>query len=333
MRALRLLLVLAGLGAGLLLAELALRLHPPEELPLNDPYRFTALPGTRQFGVPFHAYRETYPLAFDTHGYYARSAGAVDYQFDQAGGRWVDARARDLDGRVALVVGDSFTLGFGLRYADAWPYRLEQALQAAGADRHFVNLAQPGADTRASLRTYLAAADQVAHDLVLYGLHLNDLVSFPTSYVVGEPARTRAPWRSHLLELVARRLERRRERAARVAHLVDPAQFDKPLFRDNLAAIEALQRESARRGAHFVVVLLPILVDLQADTFDPVYARIRAALAARGIACIDLTHALPGSRDAAYWILPFDQHPNAEANAAFARAVAEALAPGVIPPR
>jgi hypothetical protein len=322
----RSLLALAGTAAMVLALELGLRLWPPSELPLNDPYQFTRLVGSRRFRVPLHSYREVYPLQFDRDGYYGRSEGAVDYHFDQLGGRWVEPRARDLDGAVALVVGDSFTLGFGVRCEDTYLFRTEQALQAQGRDRHFVNLAEPGADARRGLANYLALRDAQPHDLLLYGLHLNDLISFPTSAVAMAGWRSEgAAGGSRLLAFVRRTLAQRAERQAMIAELTDPAQMQRPLFRDNLAAIEAMQRKAAAHGRRFAVVLLPILVDLRAGTFEPVYAAIRQALAERGIAVIDLSPSLDGGSDAEYWILPFDQHPNARANEVFARRLTEAL--------
>ena len=95
------LLALAGIAVALLALEIGLRLHPPVDLPLNDPYQLTRLVGTRQFRTPFHTYREIYPVQFDHDGYYQRSDGAIDYHFDQDGGRWIEPRARDLQGDVA----------------------------------------------------------------------------------------------------------------------------------------------------------------------------------------------------------------------------------------
>ena len=323
------LLALAGTGVALLALELALRLHPVTDRPVNNPYQFTRLVGVRQFRVPFHSYREIYSLEFDHDGYYRRTDGAIDYHFDQAGGRWSEPRQRDLQGRVGIVVGDSFTLGFGLRYEDAYVFQVERALQQHGDNRHFVNLSEPGGDARTSLRNYQAMRDTLAHDLVLYGLHLNDLIGFPTSYVATETvSQARERWGSRLAAFVARTIEKRRERNERIRHLTDPAQLELPLFRDNMSAIETMHRECARNGTRFYVVMLPILVDLRAGTFAPVYAAIRQALEQRGVPYIDLTHTLDGGSDSSYWILPFDQHPNERANALFARRLTDALLDG-----
>jgi lysophospholipase L1-like esterase len=320
------LLALAGITVALLALEVGLRLRPPVELPLNNPYQFNRLVGTYRFHVPLYSYREIFPVQFDHDGYYQRSNGAIDYQYDQLGGRWIDARRRDLEGDVAIVAGDSFTFGFGLRYEDAYVFCTEQALQARGRRRHFVNIAEPGSDARVSLRNYLAIRDQQPHDLVLFGLHMNDLIDFPTSYVATAGQGPIQPiGGSQLLGFVARTLAKRADRNAKIRELTDPAQVDKPLFRDNMAAIEALQRAATERGRRFAVVILPILVDLRAGTFAPVYAAIRRALDARGVPYIDLSHSLDGEPDASLWILPFDQHPNERANAAFANRLSEAL--------
>ncbi|MEO8755380.1 MAG: SGNH/GDSL hydrolase family protein [Casimicrobiaceae bacterium] len=326
------LLALAGVAAALLGLEVGLRVWPPVELPLNNPYQFTRLVGAYRFHVPLYTYREIYPVQFDHDGYYQRSDGAIDYHCDQLGGRWIAPSQRPLDGDVAVVAGDSFTFGFGLRYADAYVYRTEQILQENGRRRHFVNIAEPGADARVSLRNYLAVRDQQPHDLFLFGLHLNDLIEFPTSAVAMVGHGPIQPiGGSQLLAFVARTLAKRADRNAKIRELTDPAQLEKPRFRDNMAAIEAMQRAAEERGRRFAVVILPILVDLRAGTFEPVYAAVRRVLDARGIAYIDLSQALDGARDASLWILPFDQHPNERANALFANQLSAALLAGPLP--
>jgi hypothetical protein len=317
---------LGGLVVALLALEAGLRLWPPVELPLNDPYQYNKLVGAYRFHEPLYTYREIFPVQFDHDGYYQRSDGAIDYFFDQLGGRWIEPRPRDLGGDVAIIAGDSFTFGFGLRYEDAYVFRTEQSLRASGRPHHFLNIAEPGSDASVSLRNYLAVRDRQPHDLFLFGLHMNDLIEFPTSYVamVGHGPLTPVEG-SQLLAFVGRTLAKRADRRAKIRELTDPAQLDKPRFRDNIAAIEAMQRAAAERGRGFAVVILPILVDLAAGTFEPVYAAIRHALDARGIAYIDLSRSLDGERDASLWILPYDQHPNERANQRFAERLSAAL--------
>ena len=179
--------------------------------------------------------------------------------------------------------------GFGVRYDDAYVYKLEQALQAR--DLPATSSTSPARRRRLGRqRNYLAVRDERPHDLVLYGLHLNDLIHFPTSYVAmaGQGGR-QAIAGFRLLGFVARTLAQRADRNAKIRELTDPAQLQQPLFRDNMAAIEAMNRAAVERGRRFVVVILPILVDLRAGTFEPVYAAIRSALEARGIRYIDLS--------------------------------------------
>ena len=79
------------------------------------------------------------------------------------------------------------------------------------------------------------------------------------------------------------------------------------------------------RGRRFVVVILPILVDVRAGTFAPVYAEIRRALDAARHPLHRPQRRPRGERDSSLWILPFDQHPNERAHAAFARRLTDAL--------
>ena len=78
--------------------------------------------------------------------------------------------------------------------------------------------------------------------------------------------------------------------------------------------------------------MLPILVDLQAGIFEPVYAAIRKALAEREVELIDLSRSLDGP-DSDYWILPFDQTPERGADAVFARVLTAALSADAADPK
>ena len=319
----KLALALLSAGATLGVLEAFLRLHPVNDVDVGDnPYQYTRFLGDVRFGIPLHSYREVYPLQFDHSNYYSKTQGEVEYRFNQFGGRWIASAEQPLPGKGVLVVGDSLTFGFGLRYEDAFVFRLEQSL---GGRYHFLNFAEPGGDARRSAGVYRMVRDRALHDVVLYGLHLNDLVEFDTSYVANHRQRVRSlgglGGRSRLADFVLERIARAEGRAESIAALTDPGVVRRPYWTENMAAIEEMDRESAERGQRLVVVILPILVDVGKGTFEGVYAAVRAALDARRIRRIDLTRSAPAADDRDLWILPFDQHPNERANEAFAVAL------------
>ena len=92
-----------------------------------------------------------------------------------------------------------------------------------------------------------------------------------------------------------------------------------------MAAIEELDAEVRAAGKAFYVVLLPVLIDLQRESFRPIYVGIAARLAERGIEVLDATGSVRGLRDSDLWVLPVDQHPNEIANALFAERLRDLL--------
>ena len=175
---------LVGFAVVLVPLEIWFRFHPVTDVQTNDEYRFRTLTGERGFGIPFHAWTERFDSELDVRGYYAKTDYEVAYRFDQRGARWLAAEPRASQGRVVIVLGDSFTYGSGLRYEDSWVRQLEQRLALGGDTTTLLDFAESGADSSRCLEIYQGLRSSIAHDDVLYGLHLNDLVSFGTSEVI-----------------------------------------------------------------------------------------------------------------------------------------------------
>ena len=300
--------------------EVWLRLHPVREVQTNNEYYYrTRTGGGRRFGVPFNTWTERIDPAVDFRGYYAKSDYTVAYHFDQHGARWLESATREPHGRAVVVLGDSFTYGSGLHYEDAWVRQLERRLDAGGDPTTLYDFAESGADTRRCLAIYEALDPSLPHDEVLYALHLNDLVSFGTSAVIrNQMLGTPLDRYSRLVEFVLDRLNASIGRRLKLASLTSPDVFERPRFRRNFPAIGKLARAAADRGARFRIVLLPVLIDLEAEPFRPVYDELSRRLAAEGIPVLDITDSVRGRRDSDLWILPVDQHPNEVASALFA---------------
>ncbi|MCI0413254.1 SGNH/GDSL hydrolase family protein [bacterium] len=323
----KILLALASLVFTLLALETYLRIFPDHDFQTNNPYQYTRKIGKSAFQQPFHSMKELYPLQFDNRHYYEKSGGMIHYNFDQFGARWLQSKSRDSSGFNVFVLGDSFTLGFGLRYEDSYIYKLQDQLRKQQIPVNFWNFAAPGAESRKCLSIYKKCSQLFEHELILYGLHLNDLLEFPTSHVIS--LNVSKKWwfiaeRSKLVYFLAKKKSAYFDRKRRIKKLLSPAVFQTPYFRSNLQAILDLEKEANSHGKHLRIVLLPILVDVRKDSFRPVYKAIMAELTTRGVQYYDLTH-IPREPDHAYWILPFDQHPNEKANAIFANQLTSLL--------
>jgi len=320
--AINLSLLLASFGLCFLILEVVCRIFPGaeyNEYQLNNPYYYIESIGNVELYSPYSTYKERVPLQFDHHFYYAPTDGIVCFYSNQFGARWIEPVDQPLEASSVLVLGDSFTYGHGLRYEDTFVYRLQRKLEEGSNRISFLNFAKRGADAEEILNIYRQFKDTVPHHAVLYGLHINDLVSFATSYIITNPLAV--PWiveRSKGFDFIAKRIDKLLIKSYRIKQLTDPSLFEEPNFIAELNALVMLNEAANNNGARLYVVVLPILVDLKKDTFHPLYDGIRKALDDHEIHYFDLTESLNGFEDREVWVLPFDQHPNQKANKVFA---------------
>ena len=226
-----------------------------------------------------------------------------------------------------LVVGDSFTEGQGVRGPDTFSAHLDRGL-GEGVD--VVNCGRRGYDFPALADTFPSRLDAYEPDLVVYAMVLNDaqrsdafsarqrylddwIVDRRRMLADGEP---RARWRSRLWDVLVDRVE-----GFRVGN--ETTQWYLDMYgRENAAGWAATQDHIAgmgaaasARGADFVVVLLPLLVQLDGTyAFEPLSPIIAGALAERGVPFHDTTPALLGRPTAPLWVHPMDRHPNERAH-------------------
>ena len=85
---------------------------------------------------------------------------------------WVTRRS--ICWRVACL-GDSVTLGYGIRPQEAWPQVLEDLLDARGQREEVFNIAFGGWSTRQELIAYRRLARKYRPDQVVLGICLNDI--------------------------------------------------------------------------------------------------------------------------------------------------------------
>ncbi len=245
-----------------------------------------------------------------------------------------------------LAVGDSFTDGVGVFARDTWPAQLQRRLRARLPKAEVVNCGHADLDALGvaeRFRTHVARHDP---NLVLYAFVLNDVPGHldPTKYPIAdisfqlETRQAYARWidknpafgalsrgsalgRFFLERWMTAKVARTTEAMYRAAY-ADP---NAPALQKALDAIAAMRDESFRRGAHFLVILWPLIHRLDHYPFAQAHQTLREALQAREIPVLDLLPTFRGKNARRLQVHPTDHHPNELAHALAAQAIAQDL--------
>lgn len=310
----------------------------------------TWLPNSR-FSICYTGARQDY---FDTDG-------CVEYRFNRFGIRDREdlTLAKPANTKRVVCLGDSFTLGWGVRQEHNWPVLVEREL-ATRAASGTVQLINCGGAGSAYVDEY-ALALQHRHgrfqpDVVLVTLCLNDLLvtngklcQFRTAALPEQdiPADQRGFWRhSRLLADLARTI------AAQRALDLDPARdwvgelmqlpSDHIWYRNKdetpqcywvagtpQRSLRNIRDWCKEHGAVPAVAVWPFLQGLEPSAFYPfakMHQLVREFCAQEGLLCLDLLPALQGQQCRDLWVSPADMHPNERAQTIVAPRIAEFLA-------
>lgn len=265
---------------------------------------------------------------------------AIADQLDERGLRgepWrADPRAAS---RRVLVVGDSFVFGYGVpRLADTFPARLQRALRRRLGDERLAvyNGGEGGADTPRVAHLMEELGARLRPHVVVYGYYPNDVETRATlvvfqrgSYLVPLVSdvgrRVSRLWRRAEPQLVAwlrgGYVQARYERHLRRLFAPDSTSWRR--HRTDLAALVERARDL---GARPVVVIFPMLEDLDEYPLADEHARVRAVFEAEGVPVLDLLEVFADEDARRLHAGPLDHHLNAEG---IARAV-EVVAPWLI---
>ncbi len=231
--------------------------------------------------------------------------------------------------RIAMI-GDSYTMGSGVRYEEAYPAVVEAALAADGFSKRIevLNFGLSGLSLEGCVRLRLPMALEYHPDLLVYGFTVNDLEG--PNYR-SDSVWVRAPGRSHLLNLV-------RERWNYVCEIFWPAEsrylrelddnyFHNPQawkeFTDGLDTVANAGRE---HGACVVVFLNPQVTMLTAEhPYLRYYAAAAEAARERGMFVVEGFPPFLGKSEDELRCSSYDWHPNAKGHTLLAGALASGL--------
>ena len=220
--------------------------------------------------------------------------------------------------RIACL-GDSVTLGYGIRPQEAWPQVLEDLLDARGQRAEVFNVAFGGWSTRQELIAYRRLARKYRPDQVLLGICLNDIPEMQNN-LTRPPRLVRALYRSSAL--VRAVVGARRREIGSVEELFrDPASPKvRDAFRLLFDDIRALKADVRADGGRLAVVVFPFRFQVLPRAPAPSAQRsIGEFCASEGLPYLDLLPALRDLGEAAF--IDYDHF-----SPAGARRVAEAVA-------
>ncbi|HEY0780995.1 MAG TPA: GDSL-type esterase/lipase family protein [Thermoanaerobaculia bacterium] len=229
------------------------------------------------------------------------------------------------DNRVVVAVGDSLTFGWGVPEGQTYPDQLERLLAArcgqhGGRPATVHNAGIGNCNTSMELARYkLRIRPSFRPDWVILGFSFNDAEADTV------PSTNPFLWHSALLALASSRFQKATDPGLRNYNA-----YYTGLYKDGLPGWEAAKRAVREFGASLqadhvpgTLLLLPELH--QPKNFGPlaeVYARVAKIGRESGFEVIDGSVDFPPGSGEKYFVSKEDAHPNAAAQALYAKALA-----------
>jgi hypothetical protein len=271
-----------------------------------------------------------YRYPSDPRGYFG-VGGEVRGSINALGYRGAERpRARSEGVLRIAALGDSFTLGIGVRDEDTLPARLEARLRGV----EVLNFGVSASDTPEQVRYLESYVAGFRPDLVLIVFFLNDAERAATMEFLTRP-RALVGLREHsfLLNGTLGLLERALSRGAMRRHYLEGYAPTAPGWLRAREALREAREHCARSGARLALAVHPILVDLDDYPFGAIHATVLEFCAAERIPAVDLLPAFAGRHARELWVHENDQHPNELAHALAADLLAGFLVDrGLLPP-
>jgi lysophospholipase L1-like esterase len=231
-----------------------------------------------------------------------------------------------------VVLGDSYTFGVGVEFADIFSKRLEAQLNGSGSRHEVINFGVPAYNTVTELATFREVAARFRPDLVIVAYVLNDTER------LGRPGETPADSqprtaltaahlglkdRSMLYRYLAPKagavlgIFNARYAIGMTHRIIGSYADDSPGWIESRQALLDIAAEARAIGAATLVVVFPMMVDFATYPLEPAHQRITRFCREHGIEVLDLLPRFRGE-NAAELAVFLDGHPNARAHALFA---------------
>jgi len=218
---------------------------------------------------------------------------------------------------TVLALGDSFTMGQGVRYEDTYVRRLETLLAKGGKDLGIENTGSPGYELEEICTVYAMCSAEWRYPLVIYGFVLNDFGLPGEESIIGSDfidfnngGYQYDPWRTRYasVNFVHRCLERiRLDRMTRRSYL---EAFKGRNANGKFELLGELNGNIGAQGGELVIVLFPLLHEFHDYPFHEIHDKVCAFCLSNDILLLDLLPAFSEHKAESLWVHPTDYHPN-----------------------
>ena len=229
--------------------------------------------------------------------------------------------ARAASGLRILMLGDSFTEGWGVPFEQTFSKRLEHLYEARGIKAEVINTGIGNYNTIMEVNFFLNEGYKYRPDIVVLNYIPNDAEPVPSSARINPAMRFchSCVFLWGRFDTLLRKLSLRPERESYYLNLYGDGRAEGWI--KARASIEQLAEYCKSHKIKLLVAHLPELQDLQNYPFQKITQLVEQAAKENGAEFVDVLPDLKRHDPAELWVTPPDPHPNGLAHELIANAL------------
>jgi len=225
-----------------------------------------------------------------------------------------------------LLLGDSFTVGWGVPFEETYSALLEKYLNKKGNGAEVVNMGVGNYNSIMELEFFKLKGLELSPDLVILMYFINDMEPTPALTTSFKYSLVKNSY------LVAFLFDRYIKLQPLMNKSYDWKEYYSNLYKEgspglstNQEALKELIEICKGRGIQLLIVNIPELRVLKEYPFPSATEFVRGIAREGGVPFVDLLPDLAGEEPSTLWVSPEDPHANSKANAIIADAIIKKL--------
>jgi hypothetical protein len=249
---------------------------------------------------------------------YFDEENAVVGNINSLGFRGAEVERRKSPGTIRIAfLGDSFTVGIGVKDDDTLPERFERLVKRDCGDVEVLNLGISGSSTQKQIEFLESYGLSFEPDIVVVVLFLNDADLPGTVGYLSKPrVFVKVRRYSYFVNALFGALEKSILHRRMIREYREGYREGSRGWEEVKSALAAGQSLAEERDFQLVVAVYPVLFHLDRSyPFEDAHRAIASYCASMEIPYVDLLDGLRGQYDKDLWVHRTDQHPNEKAHA------------------